>query len=427
MKQTNRLTWAAVAACFSMTAGSRADELATLDAVADKPNPAEMAEEPADPNDRPLGDGDPSKATIFEDPYNTGRPVLDSIWSLPLIYQNENNPIIQEFKIKGKYQWRNAEINSDQGDTELNENRRARLGATMKLLYNVEIEGEVNRIDEYGVTNDNFGYEGIDTLFATVNITQGLNASIGKMKPKFTYEYTTDSAELPVLERSLLVEQLMPAKSTGVAIHGESGNWGYEFGVYSGENSDGLTGFSDGLFYHARATYNFSDPDLEDVLDREFWHFDYINNTDDDINTSVVGYRQAVATGVYLENGPFSLAADVMYATGDVDVWGVTIMPAIFLVEDKLQLVGRYHFADTDDNDGLMLRPRYEQQAPALPNIRGDEYHSFYAGLNYYLYGNRIKLMTGLEFASMKDHSSIDIAAENYRGFTWLSGINMSF
>mgnify|MGYP003650065051 CR=1 FL=1 len=35
--------------------------------------------------------------------------------------------------------------------------------------------------------------------------------------------------------------------------------------------------------------------------------------------------------------------------------------------------------------------------------------------------------MTGLEFAAMKDHSSIDIAAENYRGVTWLSGINLSF
>ena len=167
--------------------------------------------------------------------------------------------------------------------------------------------------------------------------------------------------------------------------------------------------------------------DLEDVLDREFWHFDYIYNADDDINTSVTGYRHAVATGVYLENGPFSLAADVMYATGEVDVWGATIMPAIFLVEDKLQLVGRYHFADTDDTDGLSLRPRYEQQAPELTDIRGDQYHSFYAGLNYYLYGNRVKLMTGLEFASMKDQSDVDISLENYRGFTWLTGINMSF
>ena len=108
-------------------------------------------------------------------------------------------------------------------------------------------------------------------------------------------------------------------------------------------------------------------------------------------------------------------------------MWGASIIPAIFLVEDKLQLVGRYHFADTDDDDGLVLRPRYEQIAPEVPNIYGDEYHSFYVGLNYLLYGERVKLMTGLEFASMKDHSSVDISAENYRGWTWLSGINMSF
>lgn len=425
MKHTPQLTYLLL--LLGITSGANADELDALDAVANKPSPDELAAS-ADPDDRPLGGGDPKAAAAFEDPYNTGRPVLDSIWTLPLIYQNENNPIIQEFKIKGKYQWRNVEVNSDQGDMELHENRRARLGATMKLLYNVEIQGEVNLIDPYSAAGeDSFGYHGIDTLFATVRITDGLSLSAGKMKPKFTHEYTTDSGELPVLERSLLVEQLMPAKSTGVSIHGESGNWGYEFGVYSGERTDGFSGFNDGLFYHARATYNFSDPDLEDVLDREFWHFDYIHNADSDINTSVAGYRDAVATGVYLENGPFSLAADVMYATGEVDVWGASIMPAIFLVEDKLQLVGRYHFADTDDNDGLLLRPRYEQLAPNLPSVRGDEYHSFYVGLNYLLYGNRVKLMTGLEFAAMKDHSSIDISAENYRGFTWLSGIDMSF
>ena len=423
----NPIKPAAVAMLLAVASPLQAqDELSTLDAVKDKPNPAEL-EESADPNDRPLDEGDPNAVT-FDDPFDYGRPILDDIWLLPLIYENDDNPWVQYFKINGLYQWRNAEINSDFGDEELHENRRARLGATLKILYNVEIEGEINLIDEYSPTlDDDFDYHGIDTLFASVLITPNLTLSFGKMKPEFTYEYTTDITELPVLERALLVNQLMPAKSTGASLLAETGNWTFEFGVYSGKRDDEFSSFDHGLFYHARATYNFADPDLEDVLDREFFHFDYIHNSDDDINTAVMGYRHAVATGVYLENGPFSLAADVMYATGEVDVWGATIMPAIFLVEDKLQLVGRYHYADTDDVDGLTLRPRYEQQAPDVPDIRGDEYHSFYAGLNYYLYGNRIKLMTGLEFASMKDHSTVDITAENYRGWTWLSGINMSF
>lgn len=408
-------------------ASTQADELDALDAVSERPSPDEVLDEDY-MDDRPLADGDPNSTVTFDDPYNNGRPILDSIWLLPLIYENEANPYIQEFKIKGRYQWRNAEINSDQGDRKLNESRRARLGATMRLLYSVEIQGEANLVDEYASPDGpSSGYDGIDTLYATVNITQGLDFSFGKMKPKFTYEYTTDSAELPVLERSLLVEQIMPAKSTGFALNGQTGNWEFEFGVYSGDRSDGLSSFDDGLFYHGRATYDFSDPEIDDVLDREFWHFDYIYNADSDINTAVTGYRHGFATGVYLENGSFSLAADVMYATGERDVWGASIIPAIFLIEDKLQLVGRYHFADTDDTDGLMLRPRYEQQAPDLETIYGDEYHSFYAGLNYYFYGNRIKFMTGLEFAAMKDHSSVDITAENYRGWTWLSGINMNF
>ena len=386
---------------LSLSVSLQADELDALDAVSDRLSPEEILDE-TDPNDRPLGDGDASAVAPFDDPYDNGRPILDSIWLLPLIYQNEANPYIQEFKIKGRYQWRNAEVNSDQGDDKLHESRRARLGATMRLLYNVEIQGEINLVDEYAAPGGDSGYEGIDTLYATVNITEGLDFSFGKMKPKFTYEYTADSAEFPILERSLLVEQIAPAKSTGFALTGETGNWEFEFGVYSGERSDGLSSFNDGLFYHARATYDFSDPDIDEILDREFWHFDYIYNSDADINTAVTGYRHGFATGVYLENGPFSLAADVMYATGERDVWGASIIPAIFLIENKLQLVGRYHFADTDDDDGLMLRPRYEQQAPEIQTIYGDEYHSFYTGLNYYFYGNRIKFMTGLEFAAMK-------------------------
>ena len=126
---------------------TQADELDALDAVSDKPSPDEILDE-TDPDERPLGDGDPSAAVTFDDPYDNGRPILDSIWLLPLIYQNEDNPYIQEFKIKGRYQWRNAEINSDQGDKKLHENRRARLGATMRLLYNVEIQGEANLVDE---------------------------------------------------------------------------------------------------------------------------------------------------------------------------------------------------------------------------------------------------------------------------------------
>ena len=81
-------------------------------------------------------------------------------------------------------------------------------------MYDIDIT-EINLLDEDDVSSS-FDYGGIDTLYASWSLSDNTSVSVGKMKPLFTQEYTMDSNELPVLERSLLVKQLAPYKSTGL-------------------------------------------------------------------------------------------------------------------------------------------------------------------------------------------------------------------
>jgi hypothetical protein len=49
----------------------------------------------------------------------------------------------------------------------------------------------------------------------------------------------------------------------------------------------------------------------------------------------------------------------------------------------------------------------------------GNTYTSGYLGLNYFLYGHKLKLMTGVEYSYL--------GGGDYDGYTFLSGLRFSF
>ena len=61
--------------------------------------------------------------------------------------------------------------------------------------------------------------------------------------------------------------------------------------------------------------------------------------------------------------------------------------------KDRLKLVGRFLYQESDQTQGLKLNSRYVPLAQArdsslqLNGGRGDQHHAFYLGLNYYLCG----------------------------------------
>ena len=55
-------------------------------------------------------------------------------------------------------------------------------------------------------------------------------------------------------------------------------------------------------------------------------------------------------------------------------------------------------------SQGSPLRlPHWRAQWPALLRLKadlGDKHHSFYPGANYYIYGDRLKFMSGVEYST---------------------------
>jgi hypothetical protein len=70
----------------------------------------------------------------------------------------------------------------------------------------------------------------------------------------------------------------------------------------------------------------------------------------------------------------------------------------------------------------VQLQKRYEQEV--VPDGFGNHYEAIYGGLNYLIFGDRLKLMTGVEYASM--HDSAKDGGE-FHGWTFLTGVRVYF
>jgi phosphate-selective porin OprO/OprP len=87
---------------------------------------------------------------------------------------------------------------------------------------------------------------------------------------------------------------------------------------------------------------------------------------------------------------------------------------------DKLQFVGRYTFLESDRINGLRLGT-YENQ---IVSGRGDHYNEGYLGANYFFYGHKLKVQSGVQFADMKDRANDGGA---YSGVSWTTGLRVGW
>ena len=87
-------------------------------------------------------------------------------------------------------------------------------------------------------------------------------------------------------------------------------------------------------------------------------------------------------------------------------------MPSYWLVEDKWEAVARYSYQGSDEDNGIRTNSRYARRDHGgdVNSGRGDEHHSIYGGLNYYLCGHKSKIMTGIEWETL-DTTSGDVDA----------------
>jgi phosphate-selective porin OprO and OprP len=382
-------------------------------------------------------------------PAETGHlSAYDRIWSKFTLYKDDNNPYLQEFSFQGRLQLQGAWGDSDRGsygsDDRPNINRwgddvevrRWRLGFKSKFFRTWKFEGQIDVNPDW----DPF-YKNIYDLYLTYAPSEAVNVTVGKFKANnFGIEQFTSSKEILTMERGLLSNLLFAGELTGVRFSGKKGNWIYAASLTSGTLDQEFDDFSGGTFVQASIGYDLHEKlGLEKALVKLDWQ-----HSSDSTNSAVAddrfgsysggAYENAFSLNSHFEQGKWGLYTDFLAADGYTagDVWGVIITPSYYLT-DGLQLVMRYQYAN-GDNDGLRLQSRYERLAPAYNAVtapdglrdggRGENYHALYLGLNYYLYGHKLKLMGGVEYHTMDNGND---SGGEFDGWTATAGVRMFF
>ena len=348
--------------------------------------------------------------------------IYERVWERLRLYENDENSILQALSVVGRYQGQYWSFNSNQGSADDWENRRFFLGAEALLWHQLILHAQIKASEDL----DPF-YERMYQAFIRWSPDDAFALSVGRLDFGFTgLERSTSSTKIPTFERGLLVNQIMPGEVVGAVTEGKLESFSLRVGLLSGTIEDEFTEFRGGfgavagvarklpLFYESGSLH----------LDYAFHNGNPANNAFDPYDHIITLWHQGTA-------GAFGLGLDATWADGlegRPAVFGLTLLPTYVFAKDvirkgdRLQAVVRYQFAVSEGDNGLQPQERYEQEV--VPDGLGNRYHAFYAGINYLIFGDRFKLMTGTEYSAMHDSAHDDGA---FDGWTHLAGVRIYF
>lgn len=355
---------------------------------------------------------------------------FDKLWSFATLYKDDLNPILQEFKLRGRYQGQYWDVDADEGSLSHWEDRRSRFGFDAKF-FEKKLEARVDF-----QSNDGFDdiYDGLVDAYLRWKPKSWLSITAGKTKPLVAqYDWLESTNTQPTFERSQIFNQLGVNRATGLTMEGTTDAWSWRAGIYSNDtpnNTGGTGSFGDGEFgdfdggtsYSLGAGYDFKHLiNLEkadfrlDWLHSEREAGDLVLGKYDDIVTATFSAKEGYA-GIVLE--AFSASGG---DGNNSDVFGFYIQPTYDIIPKKLQLVGRYSYANSKGPLGVQGQSRYERKVATNKGL-GDSYHAIYGGAQYFIYGDKLKLMAGAEWAWIDNEKG-----DSYDGYTLLTGVRFSF
>ena len=360
-----------------------------------------------------------TRATQGQAPAATPPPsIYDRIWRFAEWYRNDEARVIQRVQFAGRYQHDFALVDSDQGDTDEWNIRRMRLGARVTMFRTFLLHGEVDLNPQ---ERDPL-YVRLTDFYLQWNKNPRLVITGGKQGVPFTSEGATSSRELVAIDRSNLANNIWFPQEymTGLSVSGRIAPWIYRAGIYSsGAMNREFGEFTGGVFTLALLGYDFG-PGLG--LREALVTANYLYQQEDPNNTFTRELRHILSVHTRFEDPAWGLRTDVSKATGYLgqsDLWSIMAMP-FYNVTPKFQLVGRYTIVKSDEDNGVRLAT-YESR---VVSGRGDRYEEYYAGANYYFYGHRLKLQTGVQWAEMEDRAN---DGGKYSGVAWTSGVRVGW
>lgn len=391
---------------------------------------------------KPGGTGPDRDSLAYIEPRWTESP-LDSIWSRAILFEDTANPIIQQAAVSGFFDQQAAfgrarVKGAGNVDLDGSRTRRARLGSRLRLFRNTDLEAKV----EFSGDTE---YRGVEHLSGKTQIQPGISVQYGKFRPTFTKESSTEDEFLAYADRTMLVNLLAPASSLGVMMRHQGRDWGYGLGWFSSDYDPDFPNIQGDGFLNVTLNRTFVEAGGR-TNRRIRWHFDYLHNFDTATGEAIPGYqlagrfsanggqliaanpayRHLFATGMSIDQDNLSFDTEVMFAKGNSTAWGLTLSPSYWLIPGTLKLVGRYHYAESENAGGLATTMGVSSDPlfDASPVFIGDEYQSFYIGANLHIYQNQLVLMSGFEQIELKDSAGAGFDTD---ATIWHAGAKLSF
>jgi phosphate-selective porin OprO/OprP len=342
----------------------------------------------------------------------------EKMWGWTTLYSNKENPFIQEFSFTGRYHGQYALLDSDQGDFDDWEHRRFRLGFKAVVFQNFEVVTEM-----FSELDDHEFYAGLSDSYIAWKQSDAFHLTVGRQKPKFSLDWSTSSREILTIERNILINNFGIERETGLSVAGKHGKWSYFTGVFNNDVRDSAEDdveFGDldgGWSYVASIGY-----DIKEHLgtDKAVLRLDYLHSNHEAGDDQLTKFDDGLAASLNIKQGKWGVITEALWGEGDSgDMWGVYIMPT-YDITKKLQAVARYTYGHSGD-DILRAQSRYEREAGLSDGGNGEEYNAGYLGLNYYICGHKLKLMTGLEYSDLDGGPD----GGDFNGWTWTSGVRL--
>jgi len=352
-----------------------------------------------------------------------GESIFDQIWSIPKLYRNDHNPVIEEFNLIGRFHEDYFNVDSDRGNVSFWETRRFRLGIDAFFAdRHVEFEAEVDTALHAYHTPSIFYYR-MSNLWMRIVVNEAFNIRFGKFQSRFGCDREFSNNYMKTFERGMFDDQLTGGTDyiTGTEASGKLGRVGYLAGIFSGNLDKEFGQFNGGQAYLGEINYDFA---KAWHADKALWALDYMHADGKNANTNVFkNYRSAFATYLDLEKGRFSMVPQFAcgeQVAGKGDVYTLQIMPG-YKITDKIEFLVRYQLGVASESNGITTLNRQQR---TVGSFTGDTYNACYLGLNYYIYGHRLKLMFGEEYARLSGGTGPNAG---YNGWTTLVGLRMFF
>jgi phosphate-selective porin OprO/OprP len=343
----------------------------------------------------------------------------DRVWrDFTELYVDDSNPVVQRVMLSGRFHYDFADVDADEGDNAEWNVRRLRIGPRItffkKFLLHSEVEIDPQRHDPFYVRFTDFYVQWTKNPKVVV--------TVGKQSAPFTLDGANSSRELLTIDRSNLANNIWFPQEyiPGVSLSGRRAPWVYRVGLYSsGAMNREFGEFNGGTVTLGVIGYDFA-PKLG--VKEAMLTGNYVYQTADRNNTFTRQLDHIGSINFRFEDKKWGARADYSLASGYLgqpDMWAVQSMPFVNITS-RVQVVGRHTYIKSDRQNGIRFATYESRVVPG----RGDEYNELYVGANYYIYGHKLKLQTGVQFAEMNDKAG---DGGEFSGVSWTTGLRVGW